>query len=573
VGYAPKALALKPNGVPAHVGEPWVVRVRVYAAEDYRRVTRQWHERFKRVLARVSAATASWPGVRFELVETRPWERQTAEAPIAALYKELVALDKGDDVDLVVGLAGAVPAMPDSLHQIGWAQLLSKHAVIRGLHDLAEYQVVQRHFDEMMPGEREQVVSARKAHKELVVFLHEWAHTLGLVHAQRTGSIMNPQYSNHQTSFSESDADMIAIALAERRAGKPPSAAREPLRAYVEKTRDPDWDPRDRESILAFLRGRPQADHAQELDESARTALSKAQARYEARDYADALEELAKLEPGHESHPVVAIFACELRYRNRAAGTTSPEALAACEHAAQLNPRDPALHNFVGDLRLCAQQDGRARASLLRADELLASGEGNERTWADLAHLYIRANLPTLAERAAAHAQPDAVKETLAWVARLRRRYALPADAFADKPEEEATYIRALDYVRVALVEKKSAALASFVADVRRQYPSLPGPALADCWRGQARACEAVLARVPDSTNALVGLAALDEVAGRTARAAARLQRVLALDPEEREAWHMLARVLRTRHDGAALATLGADYERRFKEPLRPPSR
>src|SRR5581483_11516935 len=81
------------------------------------------------------------------------------------------------------------------------------------LHDLAEYQVVKDAFDQMSSKEKDTLIAARKAHKEAVIFLHEWAHTLGVVHAQRWQRIMNPIYDSGQSQFSEIEARMIELAL------------------------------------------------------------------------------------------------------------------------------------------------------------------------------------------------------------------------------------------------------------------------------------------------------------------------------------------------------------------------
>ena len=99
-------------------------------------------------------------------------------------------MDAGDDVDLVVGLVAALPVFPGSVDNIGMGKLFSKHMVMRSLHDLAEYDVVRSWFDTFTESEKEAILAARKLHKEQVIFLHEWAHTLGLIHVKREAGIM-----------------------------------------------------------------------------------------------------------------------------------------------------------------------------------------------------------------------------------------------------------------------------------------------------------------------------------------------------------------------------------------------
>ena len=61
--------------------------------------------------------------------------------------------------------------------------------VLRSLHDLAEFDAVRRLFDTFTDSERDAIVAARKLHKEQVIFVHEWAHTLGLIHVRRPSGV------------------------------------------------------------------------------------------------------------------------------------------------------------------------------------------------------------------------------------------------------------------------------------------------------------------------------------------------------------------------------------------------
>ena len=81
--------------------------------------------------------------------------------------------------------------------------------------------------------------TTRKAHKEEVIFLHEWGPTLGLPHSAQSASIMNATYSATLAHFSEADARAIEVAVARD------DGWRERLRAVLEAG-DADWEPRDR---------------------------------------------------------------------------------------------------------------------------------------------------------------------------------------------------------------------------------------------------------------------------------------------------------------------------------------
>src|SRR5262249_46604068 len=153
---------------------------------------------FRRLVERVNQRLRRWPGVRFEVIEFKTWDIGTQTAGMETLISELERADAGADVDYVIGLASAVALWPDNLHQLGGARVMGKHFVMRSLHDLAEYQLVQQHLNLIDDSDREKLLGERKAHKEEVCFLHEWAHTLGAIHARHPKFVMNPTYDSEQ---------------------------------------------------------------------------------------------------------------------------------------------------------------------------------------------------------------------------------------------------------------------------------------------------------------------------------------------------------------------------------------
>ncbi|HEX9102295.1 MAG TPA: hypothetical protein VF997_08835, partial [Polyangia bacterium] len=250
---APVTMQLRPSGERAPAAR--TVRVRVWAAADYRRQTVEWQSRFRRIVDRVNALCRSWPAVRFEIVDVRNWERDSHERSMAALVDDLTAADAGDDVDLVVGLVAALPVFPGAIENIGMARFFSKHMVMRGLHDLAEYDELRREFETLTDRERDALLASRKVHKEQVIFLHEWAHTLGIIHVRRPSGVMSPAYDSSQLGFDETEARLVELALrhrAEDGAGWRVATAAD-VRALVEAAPDPDWDPQDRRELLAMV--------------------------------------------------------------------------------------------------------------------------------------------------------------------------------------------------------------------------------------------------------------------------------------------------------------------------------
>src|SRR5262249_22571820 len=145
---------------------------------------------------------------------------------------------------------------PESIHDLGMAFELGRHLVLRSLHDLVEYQLAREYFDEMSNSERDRLLAARKAHKELVVLLHELGHALGAVHAPRASLIMNPAYSESQSRFDDGNARLVVASLRQRIQKSDPDAARAELGRLVATAPDPDWDPRAKEMLSRLLSGR-----------------------------------------------------------------------------------------------------------------------------------------------------------------------------------------------------------------------------------------------------------------------------------------------------------------------------
>ena len=69
--------------------------------------------------------------------------------------------------------------MATNVHQIGIAATPGRHLVLRGMDDEQEGLAIDRDLSLLPNDEREALYTQRRAHKEAVMFLHEWGHTLG----------------------------------------------------------------------------------------------------------------------------------------------------------------------------------------------------------------------------------------------------------------------------------------------------------------------------------------------------------------------------------------------------------
>ena len=188
--------------------EPRVVRLRFYADDDYRTLL-SWQKRLRAQVERINAVSEPVFAVHFEVESIRDWNRSHRAMALDPILAELEALDPAREVSCVIGLVTPMRGVTTSVHQVGDASLLSRHFVLRGMDDEQEILALDRELTLLDPAERQSVYSQRKAHKEVVIFLHEWGHTLGLLHHEDPAVIMNPSYDPHQAAFSAFEQSQI----------------------------------------------------------------------------------------------------------------------------------------------------------------------------------------------------------------------------------------------------------------------------------------------------------------------------------------------------------------------------
>ena len=99
-----------------------------------------------------------------------------------------------------------------------------------------------------------------------------------------------------------------------------------------------------------------------------------------------------------------------------------------CRPVTELAPREPRPYLYLTDVYLGDGDEDKALPTLARAEELLA-GAADPEAWQLLALTLEKARLPTLAARAAGHADPATAADVERWASALRRQMALPLDA------------------------------------------------------------------------------------------------------------------------------------------------
>jgi tetratricopeptide (TPR) repeat protein len=503
-----------------------VIKVRLYAAPDYRVQTVDAEAHFRQMLARINPAMRGWPGVRFEVESFHPWPIESSGAPMGELLSSLDKVDPGDDVDLVVGLATALPTFTGNLDTLGMAQLFGKHAVLRGLDDRLEFAPIGEYLMQHYKGttQRDDLMARRGAHKEAVIFLHEWAHSLGALHVDDARDLMNPSYDIRQEYFSPADARILETVLRRRNEASPKwrDAARGDLLALVGKIDADRWVAGERESLLQRLGGSTKAaapslqPAKKQLTGDEKMLFQQAVEAANGGDLPGALPLLEKLATRLPDDNAVWWNWCA------ALGFVGdPRAEQACGRSAWLNPDDPRSALVVAKSRMDARDAKGARTWLFTAQDRLdaLATKPDPRLWNRLAELWAMAHCPTLAERAASHGSPEDEPSLRDGIRRTRGRVGLPSGAADLPPEREFEYFDDVERVQFALDSKKWKVAEQLISELERRYPKLPAAPRARC--------------------------RLDAGAGKLAQAEKECRAAIALDDNSAIAWRDLSHVLR----------------------------
>jgi hypothetical protein len=506
------AADLSPRELEVPDGAPPVraYQLRVWVDADYRQRPR-WRSEVEASLGRVSAYTQAAFGAKLE-VDVRAWDR-SGDLPMAEMIAALEEHDPGDGADWVVGLVTAPRGLTADYHRLGLAEIPGKYFVLRDMNDAEEARTVDQVFDELSAAERSEIYASRKRHKELLCFLHEWAHTLGHGHEAQAELVMAPAYSNRATGFSDAGVRLLRAALAARGGGQAVAKAAAPATA-APATASPAAQP---------VRAVPAAAAAETV--------------------------AAPIMP----LPSAASVARTVTARDRAAAAAPAPADAV---------RD-AYDRYRAD-------DGRGAMVLLDgARPRLAPGSDD---WENAVRIYLAIGALSRADELLALAPDDPrVPGHRTEIARMRRETALPADAAKsgvlpeDEPEVRAAVVAATN----AIVEHNLTSARRQLARLQKAHPKALaaevlacGIAGADGKAAEARKrCGAALARWDESPYAHFWLG---QLAPSAKERIAHHRRVIEIDPEQESSWQALGELFRQTGDQKALIDLRAAFRARF---------
>jgi hypothetical protein len=516
---APAPLDLTPLGEPR--AQPLVLRLRVYADRDYRSQVMHWQSKLRGQIDRVNRVVGPLYGARFEIESVKDWDRAHAGLPLEAALDELRALDGARDVDFVLGLVTPFRGVATNIHLIGIAPISSRHFVLRGMDDAEEGKALEREFAMLQPGERDKLYADRKGHKEVVIFLHEWAHALGALHVEERTAIMNPAYDPKQTAFTDFEKQLVGAVL-ERRA-------------------------RDR--------GRP----FPETDEVRRMMQTAPREEGSAAERAMLMQILAKRDDGAPAQATATSVGGK--------GGAPASALAPLEEALEkLRANDVA-----GATPLVLDAARQASGAGVSADTQLRVAEAAAAVGAF-----------TAADAALARAGAGAARgqQLAAQLAAARAHVALPPESakLGVAPDDEPRYVAAYWLAIRAVESRDRAAAERRLAELAAAFPESAGRDVAACELALSgkrapeaeKSCQAALAKDPNALRAHLALGRIAARARRYPDAEKRFKRALMLDPADPTAWSELGRLYRAMGASTEHDRLSREYEALYSRPLPP---
>jgi tetratricopeptide (TPR) repeat protein len=566
----------------AYKGDVRTAKVRVWADVDHRGQTQRWRKRITDEVDYANQLLTPMLGVRLEIVEFREWDHHEPGGSLRTAVAELEKLDDGKGVHFVIGLTSALSMVSIDQHELGMADLLTKYIVLRGFSDIEERKAFERRYPDI-EAEREEVLDARRRHKQTVVLLHEIGHSLGAIHESDPGWILHGVYEPQQASTSERNRELRQNALDDRLANpdsEDPGPLAGKLVASIEKADWGGWVASEKEEVVGMLRQQLDAAKEGRVASPVPTAVLAQYERIERllgqKKPKDAWYELEPLLQAYPGNASIRLLACRVRLAEHP--PDHAEARSVCERAIELAPADPGPYLVLAGAHVARGDLAGAQALMVSASERMAKmPEATPAAWLELAAAHQQLGNVSAAEQALTRAGV-ADHPVHAWAARVRARYGLPPNSakFRIGPTEEAAYVSAVRTVLDLTYAGKLADAERAASQAERRWPRAPGILAARCdlsfRQGNAsratQQCRAAIAGYDGAAWAhyLLGVLILR---GRDTKAGiASLRKAIAADPELAQAWRALAKALERDGDKTALEALRNDYVQRFRQAL-----
>ncbi len=557
-------------------GDPRTVKVRIYADAAFR-AQPKWKEEITEQVDYASQLLTPLVGVRLTVEKLAEWAREGD--PHEAL-RQLAELDQGTDASWVIGYIAAGDLATKAMTELGDAQPLGHHLVVRGWAEKPETEALAAKLPDLKDAERAEAIAAHKRHKQTVVLLHMLATTLGAIAETDPSWIQNPTYGSKQSGFSERNRELIQLAIDQRVTGGSDQVIAKQLLEAIEKSEWGGWIAPDRELVVNRLRNVIDAGKAgktaTDIPLAAYDQITRIKELARQGKLDDAMAELDNVVAAYPGNGALTQLKCELLLAGKG-GVKDPKTRAACARVSELAPGDPNPHIAIGEALLRAGDVKGARAELAQAEDKIANlPAGADVAWRKLITLYRDMGALTWTEQAIARARLDQDPIAIS-LAQTRNRYGVPRGTRLVAPEQEAALVAAVKSAQKLTYEKNYREAESSLATAERSWPGAPGLAAARCELAyyQARfdvakaSCAKSLATYPDESWALYfsGILALRDASG-TRAGIEQLKKAIAVDPDLGQAWRTLAKAYSRTKDRAALDKLAAEYQAKFGQAL-----
>jgi predicted Zn-dependent protease len=563
-------------------GDPRTVKVRVWT-DPGARAQKRWKDDISEQIDYANSLLTPLLGARLQIADWKEWSR-TGE-PHEALA-QLALADKGDGVTWVIGYIAAPDTAAKTMAELGYAEPLGRHVVIRSWNDLKESEAISGSLPDLKEAERQEVYAAHRRHKQTVVLLRALATTLGGIAETDPNWVLHPSYSRKQVGVSDRNRELMTLALDARLAEETDQVIAKKLLESIEKSAWGGWIASSQDEVTKRLR------NVLDQAKAGKTAVDIPPAAYDQysriktlalqKKTQDALIELENLLTAYPGNAAMHMLRCEILL-GAAAASKDPkageQAKTACKRVSELAPGDPSPHLSIGETLLRAGDVKAARAEFLLAEGKIDNlSQGKEDAWRRLIALYQGMGALTWTEQAIARAKltqdPVAVQ-----IAQTRARYGVPRGSKVVVPEQEAALVAAVRAALDAVYASKYGEAEKALSAAEKKWPGAAGLAGARCDLGirmgqieAARAaCARALATDPQASWALYlsGVLSLHNASG-TKAGIEKLKKAIEVDPELGQAWRTLAKAYARAKDKAALEQLGKDYAAKFGQPLPP---
>ncbi len=596
---------LGPTTLEAHqprTGDARSAKVRVYVDAAVR-VLPGWKEKLTDQLDYAGQLLTPLLGVKLEVESWKDWER--TGTPGEAL-RQLTDADKGDGVTWVIGYVSPNDVASKAMSELGDAQLLGHHVVIRMWADAPEGQALASSLPDLDQAERAEVLASHERHKQAVVLLHMIARTLGAVAESDPAWIQNPSYSPKQSGFSDRNRDLMQLAIDGRLREDPEQGIAHDLLEKLEKEQWGGWIASDRDEITVKLRGILTAARAGETGADVPVAAAEQYDRIKimARkgDIENALVELDNVLTAYPGNASLLLLKCDILLAKalrpaspakpgakapKAAPPSAPDktALAACARVADIAPGDPRPHFSIAEALLRTNDMPGARAELQQAAGKIAKLQTGQRdAWQRLIAMYNAIGALTWTEETIETAKLDedpTAKVIASQVASTRARYGVPRGTKIVKPAQEGELVAAVKNALDLVYANKHAEAARAIAAGEKRWPNAPGFAAVRCdnelrqthLAAARSACDRALAGDPNESWALylsAVIALKNTSSASTKEGIEKLKKAIATDPDLGQAWRTLGKAYKRAKDEAAFQQLSKDYQAKFNTPLPP---